>query len=752
MATVAMSRCKLLLGCAAFFALPLDLSAETRAVLVGVSAYENLADAQKLQASGNDVAEMQALLIARGVKRENIKSLTDPGKAADRLTAAERERLPTRQHVMDALAALKEKSGPGDFAIVYLSGHGSFQTHVAGAGPDPGDGRDKVFLPYDVEISSDGSATVIKNGIVDYEIRAFQAEIRDKGVDYWFTLDSCYSGSGLRAAGQARFKFIDPELLGVRARPPSAAKAVVNFGDLKPSTPQNIETGQETRAGSIRRGRAAFLYASQGDERAAELPLPLSVPRSKQMWRSVFTHAMAMSLARHPKLTYRQVIDYANDLMRELGGHEVHQTAGQDGYLVDDRVIGGGTADVLPDQWAVHNDRLEAGVLHGIENGAIVSLFADPSAPNNKAKGYAEVRQATANESQILPIREYPCPFVNGNPQCRQGGSDIMDGVRYARFVAPPRDYTLAVSSPRATATAPERLATLAKDVYGAIRSDGEQKDVRDRLRFDDDKPDFIWWVTYEGFRLLPPGLDPTSLQTGAGMKVEASEPRELVISRSVRLLLRAYRVERLRRLGAESGGPRAGVALSIEARTNSNAKPPCGIGMGGPVLAADHTERARACSVVRARITNSSAVPRYISVFTIDANWDIKRRCTNDGDSAGTGALYAANRSRDCQEPVWTVPGVKSDNNPNIPDVARYELLVLSTPRLEGVGPPSFDLIENLNNSAPAETRRGAAAAALEFDDALTGGGFTRGARAAPPSITIVGWELDASAAANSR
>lgn len=739
-----MSRCKFLLACAVFFAPPLVASAETRAVLVGVSAYEHLGEAQQLQGAGNDVAEVRALLIARGVRRDNIKSLAGPGKAAGRLTAAERAKLPTRQNIMDALAALKENSKTGDFAIVYLSGHGSFQSHVPGAGRDEGDGRDKVFLPYDVEISSDGSATVIKNGIVDYEIRAFQAAIRDKGVDLWFTLDSCYSGSGLRAAGQARFKFIDPELLGVRVPPSSSAKAVVNFGDLEPP---------ETRAGPIRRGKAAFLYASQGDERAAELPLPLSVPRSKQTWRSVFTHAMAMSLARHPKLTYRQVIDYANDLMRELGGHEVQQTAGQDGNLVNDRVIGGGTADALLDQWPVHNDRLAAGVLHGIEKGAIVSLFSDPNAPNNQAKGYAEVKQATASESRISPIREYPCPFVNGNPRCRDGGSEIMDGARYARFVAPPRDYTLAVSAPRPAVAAPDGLVTLAKDVFGAIRSNGEQKDVRDRLRFDDDNPDFIWWVTYEGFRLLPPGVDPTSLQTGAGMKVDASEPREVVISRTVRLLLRAYRVERLRRLAAEPGGPRAGVALSIEARTNSNAKPPgCRIGMGAPVLAADNAERARACSVVRARITNSSGDPRYISVFTIDANWDIKRRCADDGDSAGTGALYAGNRSKDCQKPVWTFPGVKGEDNPNIPDVARFEVLVLSTPRLEGVGPPSFDSIDNLNNDAPRETRRGAVAA-LEFDDALTGGGFTRGARdVAPPSITIVGWELDASAAANLR
>lgn len=723
---------RFLIVCSLCLMLPIDASAETRAVLVGVSAYQHLSEAQQLWASGHDVAEMRDLLIRRGVKSGNIKILTDPGKAWDR---PERDKLPTRQHIMDALTALKENSKPGDFAIVYLSGHGSFQNQLGDGSPrNKGDGRDKVFLPSDVEISSDGSATVIKNGIVDREIGAFQAAIRDKGVDLWFTLDSCYSGSGLRAAGQARFKFIDPAELGVRVAATSSPRAVVNFGDLEPT---------EAPAGTTRRGRAAFLYASQADERAAELPLPLSVSRKNQTWRSAFTHAMVMALMRQPELTYREVVDYANGLMREFGGHEIRQTAGQDGNLVKDRVVGAGASDGSPEQWAVHGDRLEAGILHGVETGAIVSLFADPTAPDNRPRGYAEVKRATATESQLVPLREYPCPFVTGNPQCRTGGSDVLAGVRYARFVAPPRDYRLAVSSPRATAAAPERLVLTAKEVYHAIRTDNEQKDVLARLGFDDDKPDLIWWVTHEGFRLLPPGVDPILLQTGAGMRVDASMAPAVVIPTMVRLLLRAYRVERLRRLAAEPGRAGAAIALSVTARTASDAIPQkCPAGAGAPVRGANAVLRAQPCSVVGARIENSAAVPRYINVFTIDSDWKIRRKCTQGGDESGTGALYAAHGSRNCTILKYLNAGERND--PNIPDVARFELLVLSTPRVEGVGPPTFDSIENLNDT---EGTTRSALSALEFDDALTGGGFLRGAGdRAPPSVTIVGWELDAS------
>ena len=145
--------------------------AETRVLLVGVAAYRHLDESQHLSAPRNDVIEMRDLLIKRGIKRQNITILTDPGKPAERLTASERERLPTRRNIMTALDTLTKSSQRGDFAIVYLSGHGSFQPDQPdGPDRDEEDGLDEVFLPYDVEISSpDGRATNITNGIIDDE-------------------------------------------------------------------------------------------------------------------------------------------------------------------------------------------------------------------------------------------------------------------------------------------------------------------------------------------------------------------------------------------------------------------------------------------------------------------------------------------------------------------------------------------------------------------------------------------------------
>ena len=136
---------------------------------------------------------------------------------------------------MAALDALMKSSQRGDLAVVYMSGHGSFQPDQPdGPDRDEEDGFDEVFLPYDVEVSSpDGRATVITNGIIDDELGKFSAAIRDKGVDLWFTLDSCHSGTGMRASGEVRAKFIDPAALGVNVERDLSRPATIGFGPTK---------------------------------------------------------------------------------------------------------------------------------------------------------------------------------------------------------------------------------------------------------------------------------------------------------------------------------------------------------------------------------------------------------------------------------------------------------------------------------------------------------------------------------------
>src|SRR5712691_5583563 len=141
---------------------------------------------------------------------------------------------PTRQTIMAALRTLTERSKRGDFAIVYFSGHGSYQLDQPEGDPrhDEEDGYDEVFLPYDVEPTPlAANSKAIKNAIIDDELGEFADAIRDKGVDLWFILDSCYSGTGLRASGQFHDKLIEPADLGVRVdKAPAPKKEIVIRG------------------------------------------------------------------------------------------------------------------------------------------------------------------------------------------------------------------------------------------------------------------------------------------------------------------------------------------------------------------------------------------------------------------------------------------------------------------------------------------------------------------------------------------
>src|SRR6202030_789697 len=134
-----------------------------------------------------------------------------------------------------------------------------------------------------------------------------------------------------------------------------------------------------------------------------------------------------------------------------------------------------------------------------------------------------------------------------GNPACRVGGSEIISRAHYARLLDPPLDFAFDVSSPRFLQAAPENLRARAAEVFDALRNPGpENKQLRGRVRFDDKAPDFFWWVTADGFRIAPKSNDPSKLDNASAVDLAGNEPLDEVKSKTLRILLRAYRVEQL--------------------------------------------------------------------------------------------------------------------------------------------------------------------------------------------------------------
>ena len=696
-------------------------AAETRALLVGVSKYQNLDESKHLWAPKNDVKEIEELLLKRGVKKNEITLIADGISRQN----------PTRQVVMDALRALTERSKRGDFAIVYFSGHGSYQPDQPEGDPrhDEIDGYDEVFLPYDVEPTPlAANSKIIKNAIIDDELGEFADAIRAKGVDLWFILDSCYSGTGLRASGLFHDKSIEPSDLGIAlTKTPAGKKDLVTRG-------QSAAASRATGA----RGHYVFFSASRSNEPSKEVPVPGSVPVKDATWRSAFTHTMTMVMTKTPKLTYRQIVKAVNDIMGEPGSR-ITQTADLEGDLADRFAFGHDTAPVPVTQWPVTRGLVEAGVADGIEKGAILAIYENPNAKDEEATGYARVIEASATEAKISPLREYPCAIVDGKSECRDGGAEIVSRARYVRLVESPLDFAFDLSPPRFLEQAPEALRARAKEVFEALQAAGpEEKQLRGRVRFDDTKPDFIWWVTADGFRIAPAGSDPSKLDIGAAVDLKGNEPLDEAKSRTLRILLRAYRVERLRRIASKDAErlddrSKLKVSFGLMQRKYDDQQKKCVADPKSEMKAVDGALIAAPCTRVRINVTNEGPTSRFVNLFLIDHNWNFIDIC----DQRGKDTTLAPRATQPC---YFNYGAAEQGGS----DFARYTLAILSTPQRQNMSARNFDEIMNLNNvEAGAATR--SASDQMSFDDGLIGSAEgTRAADKNPATVTLVEWDLD--------
>jgi secreted trypsin-like serine protease len=154
-----------------------------RALLIGIDAYPGQL---RLVGSTNDVkAEYRLLTETLGYKPEQIMTLTDEKATRAGILAA----------IDDWLVA---GSKPGSRVFIHFSGHG-FQAKDDNG--DEEDGLDETLVPVDVELvrGPSGKVTEVKNQIIDDEIAARMARLRDRKVTAVF--DSCHSGTVTRDVG-----------------------------------------------------------------------------------------------------------------------------------------------------------------------------------------------------------------------------------------------------------------------------------------------------------------------------------------------------------------------------------------------------------------------------------------------------------------------------------------------------------------------------------------------------------------------
>lgn len=394
------------------------VSAETRALLVGVSDYDNSDGIADLKGPENDVRLMTRVLQGRGI--------TDITVLADGIDGSVR---PTKAAIMAALQDQADVAQEGDFVYIHLSGHGTRQKDQNG---DETDGLDEVFLPADVTRAPPGNV-VIPNALVDDEIGAAVRAIRAKGADVWLVMDSCYSGSGLRAVSpRTASRFVDPAIFGIDATPSTIPEGQIVSSDADDAS-----------------GDFLAFYAARSTEVALEANM--AADGQPEEWYGLFTSKLAARLEGNGAGSFRQlfqaVLSDLND--GSVPGGARLQTPLWEGTLIDAAVFGG-QSTVGVRRFAVTGDELAAGSVHNIAEGTLLGLVADAADAPDQIIGYAQTEATSATHSFLRPVASDCIPRSDGPCEALAA---LAEKARFAQVVARPIDQRLAISWPRELAT-----------------------------------------------------------------------------------------------------------------------------------------------------------------------------------------------------------------------------------------------------------------------------------------------------------
>ncbi len=259
-----------LLGLSAM--MPTSAHAEVRALLVGVSRFSSpiIPD---LEGPANDLAAMETL--ARKEGATDVTVLRDDSV--------------TRTTVETALHALGLRSRPGDWILLYYSGHGAqAEAKIKGTR----DGDQDQFLPlagFDPD-NQDPERFIVDKDFYDWLARYVAPE-----VQILMVADTCHSGTLHRSVDPRSYRFT-PRLA---LRAVSSSLQLVSRPGPKFPAVLDYETGDSTHpAGSLEREdlpNLIYIAAAQDEELAQETPMPTEEGPS----RGLLTYAFEEGLSNH---------------------------------------------------------------------------------------------------------------------------------------------------------------------------------------------------------------------------------------------------------------------------------------------------------------------------------------------------------------------------------------------------------------------------------------------------------------------
>lgn len=301
-------------GLAAAFAcllgLPAPASAETHALLIGISRYQSAA-MRDLAGPANDVAAMASL--ARGLGATDIVTLRDAEV--------------TRTSVETALQELGRRARDGDWILLYYSGHGAQAQAQARSDTD---GPYDQFVPL---AGFDPARQDPERFIVDKDFYAWLKLYVPAEARVLMLVDSCHSGSMYRAIDPRSFAFAPR--LAFRNAGTRTFELIARPGPRLPSLRPEVGAPLAQRRDDL--PNLVYIGASRDDQLALETELP----QAGATYRGVLTFAFeqgltspgsddsrpAADLDADGVVTVVEMSSYLSSQVRLLSAHRQESTA-----------------------------------------------------------------------------------------------------------------------------------------------------------------------------------------------------------------------------------------------------------------------------------------------------------------------------------------------------------------------------------------------------------------------------------------
>jgi len=434
---------------------PDPAAARKAALLVGVSNYPFLPPENSLKGPRSDVVLMRDQVLPQlGFGPADIRVLADgvPGAAQPTKAAVDGE---VKRLIAGAASTGTDKI---DTVVIYLSGHGSIQpAKPEDIGKRSLDGFDAIFLPTDTKPGSLGRPDGV---IVNAQIADWVKQLRGNGAFVWLIVDSCHSGyinRDLKSSSKAHDRFVSPETLGIKREDLDAAarlaatKLQARSRDLKQSDPDLASPG--TGADYV------GFFAAQSTETTPEYPMP----DDASAIQGLFTYTLAQVVLGSPGASFAQ---FRDALLRRYAELQRPPTPMFVGTGLNKNFFG---VPPAVRQWPMSRQDsrvvVGAGQLQGLSVGSLLAVLDDPTAPDDKAKGYVKVTAAHAFDSDVSPVEHKGLKEIDPAAADKATARLVEPGIPLVLRVGVPTPATTAdasngqVSQALAALRAPGRLS-----------------------------------------------------------------------------------------------------------------------------------------------------------------------------------------------------------------------------------------------------------------------------------------------------